>query len=568
MPPSRTPEFTSAHEERCGPVWRPRDRLALAAIFLVALLLRILHLQQIYANDPFFAIPAVDGRLYQAWAHAIAGGDWVGRDVLILGPFYAYFMAAVEWIFGPSLLTLKLLQAVIGALDCLLVAVLARIYFARGTALLAGALTAVYGMLIFYGGAVMIVNVQVPLVLLLLIAAARALREPTAGRWLLAGLLLGASALARQTTLLFAPLLVGWLLVSLHDRHDRLPVRRRAALVAVFSVGLAALILPFTLRNLVVGDDLVLINSTGGANLYMGHNPRSDGTWVPPLFSGERVDNPIAMRTAFTHRAEMHEGRKLRPSEVSTFWSRQALAYAIGAPGDWIRLELRKLLLFFNAREVWNNRSHTISREFSWVLRLPLLTFGVLAPFALLGLGFGLARWRELLPLYAMVLVYLTASLAFFVLSRYRMPIVPILMIFAAHAIARIHRAIRARNVRLPALAAGWLIVLGIFTNLDMGSENLHMAYYNLGNKYRDLGRFERAIESYRRSLAIAPGFVSSKNNLALAFEGAGHSAEAIEAWKRVLAWSVEHGDDKRRERATRHLGELGVEATSPETPE
>ena len=41
-------------------------------------------------------------------------------------------------------------------------------------ALLAGAFAAVYGMLIFYGGTVMIVNVQVPLVLLLLISNARA----------------------------------------------------------------------------------------------------------------------------------------------------------------------------------------------------------------------------------------------------------------------------------------------------------------------------------------------------------------------------------------------------------
>ena len=61
---------------------------------------------------------------------------------------------------------------------------------------------------------------------------------------------------------------------------------------------------------------------------------------------------------------------------------------------------------------------------------------------------------------------------------------------------------------------------------------------------------------------------ISSKNNLALAFEGAGRSSEAIEAWKRVLAWSVEHGDDKHRERATRHLGQLGVEPAKPETPE
>ena len=549
----------SERENRLGPVWGPQDRFALATLFLAALLLRLLHLQQVHSNDPFFTIPAVDGLLYQAWAHEIAGGDLIGRDVLILGPFYAYFMAGVERIFGPSLLTLKLLQAVIGALDCVLVATLARHFFERGTALLAGALAAAYGMLIFYGGTVMIVNVQVPLVLGTLIAATRALREPTATRWWLTGLLLGGSALARQTTLLFAPLLACWLFVSL---RDALSLQRRATLAAVFTAGLAILILPFSLRNQLVGDDFVLINSTSGANLYMGNHPRSDGTWKPPTFPGPRVDNPIAMREAFTRAAEAKLGHELKPSEVSSYWAGRALDYVAAEPLDWIALEARKLLLFFNAREVWNNRSSILSREFSWVLRLPLLSFGVLAPLALLGLWQSAPRWRELLPLQAMVGVYLASGLIFFVLARYRMPIVPVLMIFAAHALARIYRAARLRELRFCGLALGWLLVLGIIVNLELGSESLHMAYYNLGNKYRDLGRWQRAIDSYGDSLAINPGFVSAHNNLALAYEGAGRSEEAIEVWRGVLTWSVAQQDASRTERATRHLRNLGVEVT------
>jgi tetratricopeptide (TPR) repeat protein len=280
---------------------------------------------------------------------------------------------------------------------------------------------------------------------------------------------------------------------------------------------------------------------------------------VPPAFPGERVDNPLAMRRAFTAAAEAATGRALKPSQVSAFWSRRALDYVVEQPLDWIALEARKLLLFFNAREVWNNRSSTVSREFSWVLRLPLLSFGVLAPFALLGLGLSVSRWRELLPLQAMLLVYLASGLIFFVLSRYRMPVVPVLMIFAAHALERLYDSLRRRRLRFCGLAAGWLLVLGLLVNLELGSENLHMAYYNLGNKYRDLGRWQPAIESYQRSLAISPGFVSAHNNLALAQEGAGHVEEAIESWRRVLARALEQGDPLRIERAKRHLRDLGA---------
>ncbi len=193
------------------------------------------------------------------------------------------------------------------------------------------------------------------------------------------------------------------------------------------------------------------------------------------------------------------------------------------------------------------------------MLRLPLLAFGVVAPFALLGMGWSIRRWRELFPLYAMVAVHLGAGLVFFVLSRYRIPVVPILTVFAAAAGVRLVSLLRRRAWRPVALALSALLVLSVVANRDMGAENLYMAHFNVGNKYRDLGRYERAIDSYGKSLAINPGFVSTHNNLALAYEGAQQREEAIARWRYVLEWSVEHRDTHRQERALRHLTDLGA---------
>ena len=121
------------------------------------------------------------------------------------------------------------------------------------------------------------------------------------------------------------------------------------------------MIAPFTIHNYRASGDFVLVNNTGGANLYMGNNAYTDGTWMPPRI-GRRVDNPIAMREAFTRAAEAGAGRALRPSEVSAFWAREALAFVAAQPGRWLALELRKLALFFNAREVWNIRAIEIER--------------------------------------------------------------------------------------------------------------------------------------------------------------------------------------------------------------
>ncbi len=539
----------------------------------MALALRLLHWREIEQHDPFFAIASVDGAIYDAWAREILAGDWLGEGVLFLGPLYPGFIAGVYAIFGASLPVLKAVQAVLGAGTCVLVWGLARELFDRRVAALAGALAAAYGMLVFYGGTVMIVNLQVPLVVGLVWAVIRTLRHPSLPGWVLCGGLLGLSALARQTVLLLAPLLALWILFGQQGEHS---FARRLAHGATFAVTIFALILPFTIRNYVVGDDLVLLNSTGGANFYMGNQRQADGTWtLPSIGARHRVDNPRAMRDAFERAAQDAVGHSLKPSQVSAYWLARGLDEIRADPGRWLGLELRKLGLFWNAYEVWNNRSVEVSRRFSWVLRLPLVSFGAMVPFGLLGLILTARRWRELFPVHATLGVYLASALLFFVLSRYRLPAVVLLIPFAAFALvdlleslARLRRSAGdagARAVRAVGLRVVALLVLAglVHLPLDPGGR-MHMAYYNLGNKFRELERWDEAVEAYRASLEENPQAISTQNNLALTLELAGRRDEAIEAWTRVGESAARLGDRVRMERAARHLTDLGF-ASEPQ---
>jgi hypothetical protein len=370
--------------------------------------------------------------------------------------------------------------------------------------------------------------------------------------------------------LIYALLLVAWHLRPRrsHEEGEGIlfaPTRMRWASVAAFVLGIVLLVAPFTIRNYVVGGDLVLLNSVGGTNFYMGNNARSNGAWSPPRLGAHRVDSPLAMREAFAEVAESEAGRSLTPSEVSRHWQAKALAHIRSNPGAWLALELKKLSLFFNATEVWNNRSIEISRDFSWVLRLPLLGYAVVAPLGLLGLALSWRRWRDFFPLYALLGAYLVTGLAFFILSRYRLPAAMVLLVFAAHALVALWDMLRARSWKKLGVSVAALLPLVWWTQYPFVTPSLQMAWFNLGNKYRDLGRLDHAIDSYRKSLAYSGSFISGHNNLAMIYERTGRTEESVAHWERVLALAEYSGDVRKMERAERHLRNLqGAHEDSP----
>jgi tetratricopeptide (TPR) repeat protein len=529
------------------------ELLAIAGITAVALGLRVWNLLELRANDPFFADPSVDERMYHEWASAIARGEGFGEQVFLNGPAYPAFLALVYRVFGPSLLAAKAVQSALSALDCALVWALGRRLFGRGVGLGAAAILALYEMAIFYPGTLLLEGVLGTLVLGMLLLATQALARGGALRFAAAGAATGLLALARPNALLFAALFGAFVALRRVGAE-----RRRAAALLAFAVGTSALVLPATWHNLRVGGDFVLVSYAGGMNLFIGNNPDARGEFrVPRIVPPALLDDPEEQRAVFAALAEQASGRPLAPSEISAYWARRALDYAREQPAAWARLMLHKLLLSFNAYEPWNVRSLTLTRDASAALRLPLLGFGAIAPFALLGIAATRRAWRELLPLYAWLATVWITLCAFFVLSRYRMAAVPVLALFAAAGGGYCADRLRERRPRALVRTALALAALALFVQWPLARENLGIAYYNLGNRLRAQGQIERAIDAYAQALRRSPGYLSAYNNLALAYEDAGRREEARQAWEALRLRALQQGSPRHVERAERRLREL-----------
>ena len=463
------------------------------------------------AATPLGELLVGDGVAYDAWARALAGGDWLGREVFYQAPLYPYFLGAVYALVGPSLLAARLVQAAIGAAGCLLVACAGKRWFDRRSGLAAGWLVALYPPAIFFDGELQKATLDLPLGAALLVLLAGLRERLTAGACVAAGAVLGLFALNRENALLLAPLLAGWLLL-----RSQPPVRKLQA-AGAFLAGAALALTPVAARNLAVGGELVLTTAQLGPNFYIGNHAGADGRYQPlrPGRGSARHERRDA-----TEIAEAAAGRPLTPREVSRWWLARAADSVREHPGRWLALLARKGFLTWNAREIVDTTSLEAAADLSPLLDglRRLFHFGVLAPLAAAGLWLTRHRWRELTLLYLLLAAWSLAVAAFFVFARYRYPMVPILALFGGAAVAAVGALARrdGRPARRELLAAGALAaIVAVFCNWPADRRDPRaVTWASWGTAEAERGRPDAARRWLERALQVSPRFAEARLTL------------------------------------------------------
>ena len=280
-------------------------------------------------------------------------------------------------------------------------------------------------------------------------------------------------------------------------------------------------ILPVTVRNLLVGRDATLIASSGGINFYIGNNEHADGlsaTLPPPLTNDWRI-------TDIKYAAESATGREMTPSEISSFYYEFGWNWILNNKLDFIKLYLKKLYYSLNNFEISNNRNLIYEFSNNGLLSILPISFWLIIGLTVLGL-FAPAdspnRKRLKIFLIMFPLLYILTISFYFINARFRLPILPLLFILAASGAIWLYNNIKTgQNLPKTAIALLMGIIVSAFslTNLyHHDSGDISGGLFNRANNYFAAGDLPTAADYYRRVLSNRPDYPEAALNLGALF--------------------------------------------------
>ncbi len=515
--------------------------LCVAAVIAVGLTLRLANLADT-ADSPFFTRPVIDGQAYDKWAKAILAKE-APVEPFYQDPLYPYFLAGVYRLFGHNYSSVYAIQLLLGIGLLFLILDTTRLLYGRRAAIVAMLIAALYKPFLFYEVQIEKTALAVFLAGLFVWLMVRSLdgRSFFVFRtshfpdllWPFgAGIALGLATLTRANLLLFAPLLIIALLCR--PNPDTTPKRvGRASLPSAVRpsgpwtslaalAGLLLVIAPVSIRNSLLAREFVLTTTQAGQNFYIGNNPyNTTGQYQAPPWVRA---NPLFEQTDFAEYARTTSGKDLTHSGISRFYVNAAFDWIRTHPADFARLLWRKTVLYFNDFEVPDNQDLYFFSRYSWVLRLPLVSFGLVFGLGLAGMILTGWRTRSRLSLVAFFFVYAIGVIVFFVFSRYRIPSLVALVPFAGAMFSWCWDQIRNGSMlkRLGRTAGG--LSLAVVTLLattypvERGKGRLVTAQslVNLGSQYYNEGDTARSIATFREAIDVLPGYAPALRTLGI----------------------------------------------------
>lgn len=418
-----------------------------------------------------------------------------GYPAYFFSPYYAYFYSLLKLISADHFTVFKIMvwaQTAVFLLSVYVFSLLAELLFGdERAAVISALLYAFYPLSLFYTMLplkdVFIISFMIFYLYLLI----KGLDEKNLQTLCFSALVLGYLACLRGSFMLIALICVAAVAVYLDKRK-----------AVIFLLVFLLPIVPLTLRNITVGDDLVLTRSLSGIHLYIANNETAKASYVK--LDGVRPD-------AFGHYydakkvAEKELGRTLKASESNSYWKAKAWEYAASHPIDFTKKLILRAHAALNNYEISNNYSFSFfSKKYApyKIYNYLFYGFGVILATGMLGFMLCGFRYKKVF-LIKLALIFLM-TISTYITGRYRMPLVVILLIGQAGFIALLFRGRVIFGKYMVALLL--VIFIVTFSPIDSFKENdmrvnmlKHEASADAMRTYKQIGS-QRFNMQYRQS--------------------------------------------------------------------
>jgi len=564
-------------------------RLPFLAIFIIALVLRLVYLAEVW-NTPIWEwhqLQITDTDTFLGVAEQIRGGDvlvhepyhpyrnhgwaqafateeewqrWLGPHTFYQAPGYYYLLAALLTIFPGSLTAVRVVQLLLGAFHAVLLGLVGQMIFGRTAGLAAGLLAAIYGP--FIAAEAMILRDTIGLVFATaaLYVVLHAVERARTGEsqegtmsWLVAGIVLGCAAIVKDTGLVLLAGVTAWMLMAAWFGWERV----RVSAVVLVLCGALVSFSPLVLRNLAVGAPPFALSANVSANIAIANA-------IDAPAGGVFFSNPPSLHDIL----EKSDGRVLA-TILETFRPYEA------DPTRLLNKVRAKWSAMWRNVELPDNFSYRYFTRYSSLLAA-LPRFAFIWLLALLGVGLLVYQrlsqpqsldssvpWEGLtgLSLLGTLLAFHVIAQSFaVVMSRYRLVLVPLLMIPAGVALGVGYQWIMARHWRPLAAWACGLAILCVLWWSWPAEARLQMAEVRpvdfaagaaglaeRGDLMAAWNELEQGIQYCRTHAALSPGEASYaelllRRDRLLLFVRRGRFTDVQQDWE-VLRQSVSEND-------------------------
>ncbi|MCB0210232.1 MAG: glycosyltransferase family 39 protein [Anaerolineae bacterium] len=437
----------------------PRFPIALLLLALAGHLLYFTELRHTlpgsFVDQPFCGVDAV---AHHERALGLLSGQYPGDDPWLFIPLYPAFLALLYRSVDAGFYLPVIIQSILNLVTYASLYGIGTKLFSRTVGALACLALVAYAPYTYYVACFDQALLTVPLLTLTLFLL---LKFQSHGqlRWLaVAALTTALSSLSRPTVLIALPAVTVWLFLyraSLQQFFVR----------SVCFVGLVLLFIsPITWHNYQTTGLFILLSKNGGVNIFTGNNP--DATGLDSLAHAQ--SQPAVLR---------HVALQDRRRSGETTYINEVLTYIRQQPGDWLELTLTKVRLWFvEADKPLISPFFPLAIEDSWLLRRLPIEWQAAVLVALLGLLLVPNRNRSGAVLIWLIYGFFSlATILFFIQLRFRLPFVPIVLLYSAALTAQGYSWLRRKSkcfwLVLAALLTlyPWLPTLGIFIFLYAG---------------------------------------------------------------------------------------------------